>query len=552
MANWRDTIAALLGVSAYEYRRVASEPPADTVEKLRESLGGNLAPIPITQVRWYMSDIESAQRAADSGDLSIAARLYRAMRRDGMFAGLLSTCTDGLVRLPKRFYGDPNQVSELEPRNGSRSLFEEMFPPSELALLAADGRILGVGVGELVPVSGRDYPVLVRLDPEWLRYRWNEGRWYYHSIAGPLPITPGDGRWVLHCPGGRSAPWQSGLIWSNGRAWINKEHALLHRSNYSAKLANPARVAVAPQGASEEQTQSWCQAVMAWGINTVFASKPGYDVKLLESNGRGFEVFQQEIASSDLEFMVSLAGQVVTTTGGTGFANANVHQSIRADIIKAIADGLAYTINTQGIPPWVASRWGVENLESRAVVEWNVEPPKDQKMAADSLSAAASAIIALQDALSRYGRDVDIVTLCNQFGIPVLGDVDGDGTPDVEGATAENSESESRGNVVDIGTIEKAIDVAKSAGLRPTSDSIVAIAQEYGLRLEPIPAAQNTARIDLAPADLAKVIRVNEARTSQGLPPLGDDRGDLMIDELANASASTEQSIGVDQTPEAA
>jgi hypothetical protein len=312
-----------------------------------------------------------------------------------------------------------------------------MFPPSELALLAADGRILGVGVGELVPVSGRDYPVLVRLDPEWLRYRWNEGRWYYQSIAGPLPITPGDGRWVLHCPGGRTAPWQAGLIWACGRAWINKEHAIFYRSNYSAKLANPARVAEAPQGASEEQTQSWFQAVMAWGVNTVFASKPGYSVKLLESNGRGYEVFQQEITASDLEFMVALAGQVVTTTGGTGFANADVHKSIRADIIKAIADGLAYTINTQGIPSWVVNRWGAENLPKRAVVDWDVTPPKDLKIEAESLTAVANAIMGLRNALQPYGRDVDIVELTNRFGVPVLGDVDGDGTPDVEGATAE-------------------------------------------------------------------------------------------------------------------
>jgi hypothetical protein len=70
-------------------------------------------------------------------------------------------------------------------------------------------------------------------------------------------------------------------------------------------------------------------------------------------------------------------------------------------------------------------------------VDWDVTPPKDLKIEAESLAAVANAIMGLRNALQPYGRDVDIVELTNRFGVPVLGDVDGDGTPDVEGATAE-------------------------------------------------------------------------------------------------------------------
>lgn len=429
--QWRERARALLGVSAYEPAKGHGADLDDaTVERIREAVGGNLSPLPTTQTRWYMADLESAQHAADAGDVSSMCRLYRAMRRDGVLSGLLSTRTSGVIRLPRRFYGDSEQIGILRQRNGTRSVFDDMFPPSELALLAADGIVLGFGLAELVPVAGRDYPVMVRLEPEYLRYRWAEGRWYYNSIAGALPITPGDGRWVLHVPGGRQSPWNNGLWQALGRAWIGKEHALFHRENYGAKLANPARAAIAPLGATEDQRRGFLSRLIAWGVNAVFELPVGWDVKLIESNGRGSEVFQAIINTSNEEMIVGLAGQTVTTDGGTGFANADVHRSIRADLIKDTADSLAYTVNTQGLPAYVVDRWGLDAIETMAQVEWDVTPPRDLKIEADSMLSVANAIANLTGALAQYNLSLDVTEFASRFGVPIAGDEDGDGRPD--------------------------------------------------------------------------------------------------------------------------
>jgi hypothetical protein len=289
-----------------------------------------------------------------------------------------------------------------------------------------------VAVGELVPVKGRSYPVLVRLDPAYLFFRWNEQRWYYSSIAGALPITPGDGRWVLHLPGGRSAPWQNGLWKALGRAYIRKEHANLHKDNWEGKLANPARVATCAQGASEEQQDNWFRAVMAWGVNTVFGMKPGYDVKLVESNGRGWECFVKTIAQCDAEIIICVAGQTVTTDGGAGFANADIHKSIRADLIKSTADALSYTVNTQILPQYAFKRKGIEAIATTPTVEWDVTPPKDRAAEGASLVSVATAVTQLTTALAPYGRTLDIDTLAARFGIPIAGDLNGDGKPEIE------------------------------------------------------------------------------------------------------------------------
>lgn len=416
----RDYIAALLGISTYAAPALPSASLDDkSITRIRKTMGGQLSPLPITQTRWYLSDLEGAQRLADTGDLSSAARLCRAMRRDGIIAGVLATRANGIIALPKRFSGADEMAQALQGRDGHRSVFDAMCPAAELAALAIDGVQLGVSVGELVPVEGRDYPILVRLDPEFLRYRWAESRWYYNSIGGAIPITPGDGRWVLHIDGGRISPWQFGLWMALGEAFINKAHAKMHQANWEAKLANPARVAIAPQGASELQKQSWFQKVMAWGVNTVFGMTPGYDVKLLESNGRGWESFEKTISRSEREAIIAVTGSTVLVDGGTGFANADVHKSIRADLIEATARAVEHTINTQVIPQWVIQRWGEDALDQAPAVSWDTTPPKDQKSDADAMQAFGRAIAEANAALAPYAQRIDAKEFALRFGLPL-------------------------------------------------------------------------------------------------------------------------------------
>ena len=415
-------IATLLGVSGYQ--KPPTSPLAldsELIESMRDQLGGGqLQGLPSTQTRWYQADLESARTMADQGDMARAGRLYAAMHADGTLAGLSRTLTSGLVRLPRRFYSELEDLrKELEKNNGTRSTFDEMHPPAELALLARDGHFLGIGVGEFLKVPGREHPVLQRLEPEFLHFRWQENRWYYRSILGDLPITPGDGHWVLHIPGGRVNPWRNGLWYALGRSYIKKEHALLHQANYSAKLANPARVAKAPAGATEGQRQGWFERIMAWGVNSVFVTPPGYEVALLESNGRGWEVFSKEIEQADQEIMISLAGQVVTTTGGSGFANADVHRLIRNDIIQDVGDALAHTLNTQCLPLFCWIKGGESAVETGVAVEYQTKAPKDHNVEAQTMVALAAGVENLTKALVVHNLTPDVKELMDRFGITV-------------------------------------------------------------------------------------------------------------------------------------
>lgn len=438
------SIRELLGISTYANGLKPSGPAIDStsVEQVREAMGGQLQMLQITPTRWYAAHVEQAAQESDQGRMQMVGQLWRAMRRDGLIYGLTKTRTSGLVALPKRFRGDKAACDALTADNGTRSMFDEMCPPQELAQLAADGIGCGVGVAELLPVEGRDFPVLVRLDPQFLWYRWNENRWYFQSIAGLLPITPGDGHWVLYTPGGRLTPWQTGVWPSVARAFIAKEHALLHRSNYVAKLANPARVIQAPQGSTEDQRLGFMSKVASWGINTVFELLPGWEAKVLESNGRGWEVFGTEVETANLEIMIALAGQVVTVTGGTGFANASIHATIRADLIKETADTLAHCLNTQVLPQWAIPTYGDKIEENLPRVSWDTSPPVDRTAEATSLKTTAEAMQALAPVLAAAGIELDAQAMVDRFGVPITGK---EIPPEPLGATVASDETGSEG-----------------------------------------------------------------------------------------------------------
>lgn len=409
------------------------------MDRIAEMNGGNVQPRSFTRTTWYIDDIDSATLECDQGRMRTAAQLMRSASSDGVVMGLMSTRTAGLVRLPKRWRGDGEMIKALTGGEyRARAVFDEMCPAAELALLAADGDKLGVGVGQMLTVEGRTHKRLCRLDPEFLVFNWAENQWYYQSVGGMLAITPGDGTWVLHIPGGTLAPWNSGLWRALGRAYIRKDHAALSKDLWEAKLAHPARVATMPLGATDEQGQSWFQAVMAWGKNTVFGMRPGYDVKLLESNGRGADSFRETIAEQNREIMILIAGQTVTTDGGTGFANADIHKSIRSDIIETTGDALAYTVNTQILPAWVVTEFGEEALTAGGVVmEWDVTPPKDRNSEASSLVTTAAAIKTLTESLAPHGVGLDVPALCDRFAVPVTSLAP---TADVLASVATNAE----------------------------------------------------------------------------------------------------------------
>jgi phage gp29-like protein len=157
----------------------------------------------------------------------------------------------------------------------------------------------------------------------------------------------------------------------------------------------------------------------AWGYNTVFQTPLGWDVKILETNGRGWEVFGVSKEDAEKEIVIALTGSTVMVDGGTGFANAGIHQQVKADLIEKNGKLLSEVVTTQILAPWTVENYGIDALSECARVEWDTRPPGIRKEEGESLSAFGAGISAANQALAPYGKSIDMQRLSVALNVPL-------------------------------------------------------------------------------------------------------------------------------------
>lgn len=102
--------------------------------------------------------------------------------------------------------------------------------------------------------------------------------------------------------------------------------------------------------------------------------------------------------------------------------------------------------------------------------------------------------------------------------------------PDAE--TDRRSEQEASA----IDRMMKAIAALRESGVTVTQNTVDQMRKIFGVAT-PMMLAAGTSTVQLTPTSLAEIVTVREARASQGLPPLGDERDDKMVAEVGKGAS---------------
>lgn len=431
---------------------------------------------------WDIPDIQSALSLAESGNMQQIGRLCDAMLGDGAIVGQLSTRFDGALQLPREIDG-PNETYAKSLRDD----FDVLCAPAELALIARDGGLSNIMFGELI--EDDDGLRLVRRNPEFLSYVHAENQWYVQTAAGGKePVYPGDGRWLLAFPHGTDYPWRYGIWQALAFAYINRRQAFLNLNAWNNSLAFPIKVLTTSNGANEEEAQETFEEINHFGPFPAIRINSDWKFELVQPSQATPTSLKDAIEAAEREVTLAIKGQSGTTDPGPGFGNIKVFQEVDIDRLVGDMLGLEIAINQQVIPVWAQRKHSYDGWFHHPRVHWDTTPPKDRTAEANTANTSAQAVVAWNAALVASGKEerVDVVAYAKTQGIPLF--------------------------------------------IPPAAPKPVAVARPEGAPAPAEKPSNDAPEIELAPTDLASIVKVNEARAAKKLPALPD--GELTIVEF--------------------
>jgi hypothetical protein len=323
--------------------------------------------------------------------------------------------------------------------------------------------------------------------------------------AGPVAITHGDGTWVVFrlCD---SEPWaQDACLLPAAMIWAAHAGGISDWAGATASHGRPKIVGELPEGVALQDDAAGTLSAearafldmltdMAAGDAGAGIRPHGSAIELLFNGSSAWQVFKE--LTSDRS---KAAARVYTGTdaelgsvGGAPGVDIAALFGVKTTIVQGDFEAIEQALNTGVYQPWTAINEG----DSRYAPSLRYQmPDPDAQAQSDAKASARSRLMA-------------------------------------------------------------AIKEMREQQIEVTQEDVDRLAADFGVSPPPRLASKDTAAtpLTLAPTDIARVVRVDEARRSQGLAPLGPPVGELFVSELeayaeAKGAAAEEQATTPPGTP---
>ena len=370
--------------------------------------------------------VKGALKQLENGYFDRAAQIVDAMGRDDRIRAVCESRFRGILRLPFDFeeQGDKRRSSAVSKE--LTAIYPEIAPEHSLVDLQWWGHMLGVAVAEnryVLQPDDSTFSYIHVWHPRYVRWDYESERFILQTREGPVTLNPGDPQWIVFTPYGQRRGWMRSLVRALAVPWLVRQWAMRDAARHSEVWGSPTRVARVPAGAKAEDRKAFAAALSSVGSDTTlllpaFQSAAGekFDVELIEAVGQGAP-FVQLMDKTETCFAIAVLGQNLTTeVKGGAYAAAQVHQTVRNDIIASDATLLSTCLREQHVKPYCAYNFG--DPEVAPYPRWDSTPPEDKKTTGDALKALGDGILALQ----ATGAHPDVDQLLEDAKVPVSED----------------------------------------------------------------------------------------------------------------------------------
>ena len=379
---------------------------------------------PISSLSSYtLDDVRAAVDQHVVGGFTGSGQLADKMTGDDRVASVLGSRVHGLLGLP--FAISPRREGDAadEIATRTRRFWPRMAPKAELAQLLTWGVMMGFAAAEVIWTHARGWwvPTLRSWHPQLVYYRYDLRQYIAITMEGPVPIVPGDGKWVLFTPRGDYRGWMHGAVRTTSTPWAYRQVFLYHWARHAQKHGKPWVVADVPAAWSDQDKARMVAALADPGDEmtlTVPQVDPNnkFDVRLLEARYPAAAVFERGVYRMDTLISCAILGQNLTTeVQGGSYAAATVHGQIRQDFLESDAATLSECLRQQLLRPFCAYNFP-DGMRAIPKLRWDATPPSDKKLTSTTIMDAGNACKAFAEA----GFPVSVHGLARELGIPII------------------------------------------------------------------------------------------------------------------------------------
>lgn len=361
---------------------------------------------------WGTVSIQQALDNHDLGQFLLSAQLSESVQRDDRVATALNTRCKGLLGLPREITPSPrgDRRKAKTAAKDLETLWSETDLTESLIQLLRWQVMMGFAVAEILWTGDAEaWTFSLKVwHPQFLWFNWATRQYMLNTSEGPVVVTPGDGKWLLLTPEGEYRAWIQGAVRSIAIPWLGRQYAFRDWMRFNEIYGLPIRKATIPSQTTEDDKIGFFQDIRDAGSAMVVSCPTGidgqkYDIELVEATATGWETFRNATEDADKRITLALLGQNLTTeVSGGSFAAAKVHGQVRQDYLEADERGLVAGFRRQALRAWAAFNYGDPDLAP--VLRFDVEPPDDGKLKADTLVSLSTALLNLSTVAPEVNR----------------------------------------------------------------------------------------------------------------------------------------------------
>lgn len=334
--------------------------------------------------------LRSILQAATSGDPMDYLTLAEEMEeKDPHYAAVLGTRKRAVAGLPVAVEAASDEQRDIELADAVRKLTEA---PEFSDLIDDLLDALGKGFAVVEPiwqaVDGQFWPTsYAHRDPRWFMFDKLTGRrLMLRDETGEGRELPA-GRLIVHRPRLKSGlPIRGGLARLVAVSYMCKAFSLKDWMRYAELYGMPLRIGRYGPGAKPDDIAVLRRAVSQIAADAAAILPEGMKIEFeqIANSTGGAELFERLAEWLDRQISKAVLGQTMTTDDGSSLAQANVHNEVRRDILRADAKALSATLNRDLVRVFVDLNYGPQAQYPRVVLQ--VTEPEDLKALADALT----------------------------------------------------------------------------------------------------------------------------------------------------------------------